>query len=54
MLPLEVKIEKEQTLNDNEIIVSVIWELTGMGPTTEECAKAWDEYFRNCFDLTIT
>ncbi|MDR2130511.1 MAG: hypothetical protein LBP56_05010 [Odoribacteraceae bacterium] len=53
MLPLEVKIETGQTLSDNEIVVSVIWELTWMGPTAEECAKAWDEYFRKHHDSEV-
>jgi hypothetical protein len=43
MLPLEVIIDKEQTLTGNEIVAAVIWELTWMGSTSDECAKAWDK-----------
>jgi hypothetical protein len=42
MLPLKIIIDEGQKLNANEIIVSIIWELTWMGATAEECKKAWE------------
>jgi hypothetical protein len=43
MLPFEVIIDKEQTLSDNEIVVAIIWGLTWMGATFDECKEAWDK-----------
>ena len=40
VLPLEVKIGDNQKISDNEIVVSVIWELTWLGATNEDCRKA--------------
>lgn len=52
MLPLEVIIDKGQTLTGNEIIASVIWELTWMGATSEECEKAWDKWLKERENMT--
>jgi hypothetical protein len=52
MLPLEVIIDNEQTLSDNEIVAAVIWELTWKGSTSEECEKAWIEWWKEREKLT--
>jgi len=52
MLPLEVVIEKDQTLTGNEIVAAVIWELTWAGVTSDECKKAWDEKLEEWGKLT--
>ncbi|MDR0415569.1 MAG: hypothetical protein LBH84_09195, partial [Prevotellaceae bacterium] len=41
MLPLEVVFAEGQTLTGSEVVASVIWGLTRMGATSEECEKAW-------------
>jgi hypothetical protein len=46
MLPLNVIIDEGQTPDKNDVIVSVIWELTWKGATAKECKKAWHKYFK--------
>ena len=52
MLPLEVVIDKDQTPTCNEIVAAVIWELTWMGKTSEECKTAWDKKIKEWNNLT--
>jgi len=47
MLPLKVVIDSEQTLTINEVVAAVIWQLTWKGATSEECERAWNEYFED-------
>jgi len=52
MLPLEVIIDKDLTLTGNEIVAAVIWELTWMGTTSDECKTAWDKKIKEWNNLT--
>ena len=52
MLPLEVVIDKDQTLTSSEIVAAVIWELTWMGATSDECKTAWNKKIEEWNKLT--
>ena len=43
ILPLEVIIEKDISPTVNEVVAEVIWELTWMGETSDDCKKALDK-----------
>jgi hypothetical protein len=53
MLPLEVCIEEGMEPTPNDIVATIIWDLTWMGPTSVECEKAWEKKWKEWDEMGL-